>query len=83
MLGLKSKDIRPDLAAAQLGERPVLVIHGADDGLTNPRSANAIYQAASGPKELWVVPECGHGCAPVVEPEEYKRRVNNFFQRTL
>ena len=83
MLGLKSKDIRPDLAAAQLGDRPVLVIHGADDGLTNPKSADAIYQAASGPKELWVVPECGHGCAPVVEPEEYKRRVNSFFQRTL
>jgi dipeptidyl aminopeptidase/acylaminoacyl peptidase len=83
MLGLKSKDIRPDLAAAQLGDRPVLVIHGADDGLTDPRSADAIYEAASGPKELWVLPECGHACAPLVEPEEYKRRVNGFFQRTL
>ena len=83
MLGLKSREIRPDLAAAHLGDRPVLVIHGADDGLTDPKAADAIYEAASGPKELWVVPECQHGCAPLVAPEEYKRRVNSFFQRAL
>jgi uncharacterized protein len=83
MIGIKARDIRPERAAARLGNRPLLVIHGADDVLTDPRSADRIYAAASGPKELWVVPNCGHARGPEVAHDEYKRRVNKFFQRTL
>lgn len=83
MLGVKSKEIRPDLAASRMGNRPLLVIHGADDMLTDPESANRLYEAAPGPKELWVVPYCDHACAPLVAPDEYKRRVNGFFARWL
>lgn len=83
MLGMKAGSVRPDHAAASLGDRPLLIIHGDCDSLTDPNSAQRLYDAASGPKELWVVPECGHAYAPVAAPDEYKRRVNEFFQKYL
>lgn len=83
MLGMKSGDIRPDHAAASLGDRPLLIIHGDCDPLTDPNSAQRLYDSASGPKEMWVVPECGHAYAPVAAPDEYKRRVNEFFRQYL
>lgn len=83
MMGVRADEIRPEKAAAQLGQRPLLVIHGLDDILTHPESAYKLYQAATGPKELWLLPECGHGCAPSVAPAEYKRRVNEFYSRWL
>ncbi len=83
MLGMKSGEVRPDEAAARLGDRPLLVIHGDCDTLTDPNSAYRLYDAAPGPKELWVVQECGHASAPIIAPREYKQRVNGFFQRYL
>lgn len=83
MLGMKSSDVQPESAAARLGDRPLFVIHGADDSLTSPESAKRIYAAASGPKELWMIPHCGHSLGPVVAPDEYKRRVAEFFRRAL
>lgn len=83
MVGMKADSVRPDEAAASLGDRPLFIIHGDSDSLTDPNSAQRLYDAASGPKELWVVPECGHANAPVVAPDEYKRRVNEFFQKYL
>jgi len=83
MMGARAQDIRPEKAASELGDRPIFVIHGLDDILTHPKSASKIYDAASGPKELWLLPECGHGCAPSVAPAEYKRRINEFFSRWL
>ncbi|HYP42218.1 MAG TPA: alpha/beta fold hydrolase [Chloroflexia bacterium] len=83
MLGMRSSEIRPEEAAGQLGERPVLVIHGEDDPLTDVASAHRIYAAVPGPKELWVVPDCEHAYGPVVAEQEYKQRINAFFARWL
>lgn len=83
MMGVKAEEVTPERSAAMLGDRPVLVIHGADDGLTNPESATRIYEAVRGPKELWIVPDCGHARAPDVDYEGYRQRVNGFFSRYL
>jgi fermentation-respiration switch protein FrsA (DUF1100 family) len=83
MIGAKASDIVPKRAVADLGDRPILVIHGADDTLVSPDSAHKIFAEAPGPKELWMVPDCPHGQAPAVAPEEYKARVNGFFSRWL
>lgn len=83
MIGAKASDIVPARAAAHLGDRALFVIHGADDDLVSPVSADQIYEAASGPKELWIVPDCRHAEAPNVAAEEYRRRVNQFFARWL
>lgn len=83
MMGIRRQDIRPEKAASEMGKRPLFVIHGLNDALTHPHSAHKIYEAASGPKELWLLPDCGHGCAPSVAPAEYRRRINDFFAKWL
>jgi fermentation-respiration switch protein FrsA (DUF1100 family) len=83
MMGAKASDITPETSARKLTNTPVFVIHGADDALTDPHSAQQIYDALEGPKELWVIPNCGHARGPEVVPDEYRRRVNEFFTRTL
>jgi uncharacterized protein len=83
IIGAKASDIVPERAAAELGDRPLLVIHGCDDTLVPPDSAQRLYAAASGPKELWMVPNCVHGQAPEIASEEFKTRVNSFFARWL
>jgi fermentation-respiration switch protein FrsA (DUF1100 family) len=83
MIGAKASDIVPERAASKLGERAVLIIHGLEDTLVSSESAHRIYAAASGPKEMWLVPGCGHALAPEVAPAEYKQRVNDFFTRWL
>ena len=83
MVGMKAGAVHPEGSAAKLGQRPLFVIHGADDPLTDSGSAPRIFAAASGPKELWVVPDCGHARAPEVAHEEYKERVIAFFRNAL
>jgi dipeptidyl aminopeptidase/acylaminoacyl peptidase len=83
MVGMKAGAVHPEASAAKLGDRPLFVIHGADDQLTDPRSAPRIFAAASGPKELWVVPDCGHARAPEVAHDEYTERVIAFFRNAL
>jgi fermentation-respiration switch protein FrsA (DUF1100 family) len=83
MLGMKSSQVQPAVAASKLGDRALFVIHGADDPLTNPKSASEIFSAASGPKELWMIPACGHAQGPAVSPDEYKSRIASFLTRYL
>jgi hypothetical protein len=83
MLGMKSSQVQPAVSASRLGSRALFVIHGADDPLTNPESAAEIFGAASGPRELWMVPGCGHALGPAVSPELYKARITGFLTRYL
>jgi fermentation-respiration switch protein FrsA (DUF1100 family) len=83
LMGVKSDDLRPVRSTERMGERPLFIIHGEDDQLTTPESARKLYEAARGPKELWMVPDCSHGAAPSVAPEEYTRRIIDFFSRYL
>ena len=46
-------------------------------------SAQRLYQAASGPKELWMVDDCLHAQAPEICAVDYKERVNRFFANAL
>ena len=83
LMGVKSDDLRPVRSAEGMGVRPLFIIHGEDDELTTPESAHKLYKVAHGPKELWMVPDCGHGAAPTVAPDEYRQRVTDFFSRYL
>ncbi|MFI5402255.1 MAG: alpha/beta hydrolase [Planctomycetota bacterium] len=52
---------RFDAAAAMKDVRcPVLSIHGADDTLIAPERGRALFDAAPGPKEWWLVPGADH-----------------------
>ena len=60
---------------------PVLLICGTDDHRIPCRHAQAIYDAATGPKELWIVQGAGHASALGQAPAEYENRVVSFFEK--
>jgi len=78
--GFRAEDVSPERAVAARAF-PVLLICGLDDHNIPPRHTRAIYVAAKGPKEMWLVPGAGHTQAQGRAPEEFERRVTTFFDR--
>jgi alpha-beta hydrolase superfamily lysophospholipase len=68
--------------AKAVGSRafPVLLICDEKDVALPCRHTQMIYDAARGPKQLWVVPNAYHTAALGFYPEEFKRRVLEFFE---
>jgi uncharacterized protein len=60
---------------------PVLLICGTNDHRIPCRHAAAIYDAATGPKALWIVQGAGHASALGQAPLEYESRVVSFFAK--
>jgi alpha-beta hydrolase superfamily lysophospholipase len=77
--GLPVDEISPE-NAVEGRPFPVLLICGREDRSIPLRHSKAVYSAASGPKELWVVPRAGHSGAFGTAPEEFERRVISFFR---
>lgn len=71
-------EVSPEAAVAARSF-PVLLISGLSDHNVPKRHAEAIYHAASGPKELWLVPKARHQKAMQTAPEEFQSRVLRFF----
>ena len=77
--GFRAADISPESAVAARAF-PVLLICGLRDRNIPPRHSQAIYDAATGSKELWLVPRTGHTQALWAAPQEFEMRVISFFQ---
>ncbi len=59
---------------------PILLIHGLGDVLTPPY--NSVRLAKADPRDpLWLVPKAQHTEASLAEPEEFRKRVLNWFAR--
>lgn len=58
---------------------PLLVLHGAKDGLFSLDHANMIFQSAAGPKQMHIFQECGHGDISMCQ-DEYRDALAAFFQ---
>jgi fermentation-respiration switch protein FrsA (DUF1100 family) len=65
----------------RIAPRPLLFIHGGADDLIPVEEAEALYELAGEPKELWIVPGVGHARVAEVEPRKYSERVGGFFHR--
>jgi alpha-beta hydrolase superfamily lysophospholipase len=78
--GFDPDEVSPEKAVAQR-PFPVLLICGTNDHRIPCRHAEAIYDAAIGPKELWIVQGAGHASALGYAPAEYEARVVSFFQK--
>ncbi|NBO91881.1 MAG: hypothetical protein EBV06_06160 [Planctomycetia bacterium] len=70
-------------AVSQIGSRALLMIHGESDLYIKPSASKALYDRATGPRELWMVPGAKHNQALHVAESEYRRRVLAFFDRYL
>jgi len=80
--GFSPDDVSPVKAVASRAF-PVLLICGTRDHRIPCRHAEMIYQAARGPKELWVVHGAEHASALGHAPKDYEDRVAGFFDRAL
>jgi uncharacterized protein len=78
LAGFPASEVSPEKAVAARAF-PVLLICDGGDTTLPCRHSRSIYAGATGPKELWVVPEAFHTAALGYEPEEFQRRVLNFF----
>jgi len=76
--GFRAEDVSPEKAVASR-PFPVYLICGLDDRTIPARHTRAIYAAAIGPKQMWLVPGAGHTQVQGRAPEEFERRVIGFF----
>jgi pimeloyl-ACP methyl ester carboxylesterase len=75
--GFRFDDVSPEASVA-MRKFPVMLICGLSDHNIPRRHAEAIYTAASGPKELWLVPGARHQGAMQTAPREFQLRVLRF-----
>lgn len=66
----------------QISPRPVFLIY-AEQGQGGENMNRQYYERAGEPKELWEVPDAKHVGGLDAHPEEYERRVTEFFDRAL
>jgi uncharacterized protein len=76
--GIDISQISPENAVASRNF-PVLLICDEKDEALPCRHTERIYAAASGPKQMWVVPGAFHTAAYGFEPVEFRRRVLAFY----
>jgi pimeloyl-ACP methyl ester carboxylesterase len=62
---------------------PVLIIGGTADKNTTVPDTKALFVAASGPKQLWLLPGVGHAATGSIFTDEYRRRVKTLFADSL
>ncbi len=82
--GVDLAKVRPVDAIRGLGNRSIMLIHGADDTAV-PLAQEKLLQAAGGDavKQVWIVPGAGHVQAYSQHSSEYVQRVAGFFDAVL
>ena len=80
LAGFPAAGVSPEQAVAARNF-PVLLICDEADTTLPCRHAKKIYAASLGPKALWVVPGAFHTAGLGFAPEEFRRRVLDFFRR--
>lgn len=66
-----------------LPPRPLLVIHGEEDRIVPATLGRELYEAASEPKQLWLVPKVTHFSAWHSVPDEFEQRLDRFFRKAI
>lgn len=67
----------------RIAPRPVLIVHAGKDASVPVGEAQRLFRAAREPKELWIVPDALHRKIEEIAPDEYRRRVLEFFDRAF
>jgi alpha-beta hydrolase superfamily lysophospholipase len=75
---LSAAEVSPEKAVAARAF-PVLLICDAADVALPCRHTKRIYDAARGPKQMWIVPGAFHTAALGYEPVEFRMRVLDFY----
>lgn len=78
-----SLQMTPLQAMSHMKPRPLLVIAGTADRTVPAFMVHRIFSAAQEPKQWWEIPGAGHGHYAAIAPQEYERRLVDFFTAAL
>jgi uncharacterized protein len=67
----------------RVAPRPLLLIFGEQDVIVPKSEVDLLFARAGEPKEVWRVPEAAHRNIHTQQPEEYHRRILEFFGENL
>jgi pimeloyl-ACP methyl ester carboxylesterase len=81
--GMRLEDPQPLALVKSLAPRPLLVVAGTADVIVPAFMATELHQAASDPKELYVIEGAGHGDYASVAGPGYLAKLTAFFRRAL
>ncbi len=81
--GVDVDAVRPEPRMKSLAPRPLLMISGGQDRDTPAWVMDRLFEASADPKEIWRLPEVGHGGYFHADPEGYERRVVGFLDRSF
>jgi fermentation-respiration switch protein FrsA (DUF1100 family) len=57
---------------------PILLLHGTADTIIPPEDSQLLYSLASGPKDLWLIPQGGHNDLSEVAGSSFYDRISSF-----
>ena len=80
LAGFPASEVSPEKSVAARAF-PVLIICDEEDHALPCRHSEMIFRAAGPQKEFWRVPKAYHTAALGYEPDEFRRRVLDFFER--
>jgi len=90
LFGIDLDARRPIDAMAHIGDRPLMVVHGLRDERIQPHHALDLVRALQVARgeagrflAPWLVPGAGHVRSVFVAPDEYERRLAEFFTAAL
>jgi fermentation-respiration switch protein FrsA (DUF1100 family) len=83
LVGYHFRDVEPLREVGLIAPRPLLLIHGENDTVTDPRDSQALCEAAGEPKELWITPGVEHCGTYFMDRAYYCARIATFFQHAL
>ena len=81
--GVDIDQIRADEDMKRIAPRPLIFISGGLDQDTPPAIMDRMFALSSPPKQIWRLPQVGHGGYVQAEPVEYERRVLGFLDQYL
>ncbi len=73
----------PAASVARISPRPVLIIGAGADDVIPMTEITRLYEAATEPKELWVVDGASHRAVDEIDRVEYERRIGVFLDTHL
>jgi len=83
LVGYHFRDVEPLSEVGRIAPRPLLLIHGENDTVTDPRDSQALYDSAGAPKELWITPDVEHCGTYFMDRAYYCARIATFFRQAL
>lgn len=81
--GLPLREVRPVADVAAIAPRPIMLMQGEADVVVNPSHTRRLFDAASEPKQLYLVAGAGHGESFSVDPAGFERQVVSFLDSYL